>query len=145
MNYAMRMTIKTLAHIEIKEALDATAHDGSSELRQRVRKLSKQRLGEGQALLKLQALIERCRRATEERNDVVHSVVARELDGDFRRRHTDHKWQKLPTIAALEALAAQILELTKELNEARLEGFLAEALMKPLRRTSERGTYHPQT
>src|SRR5689334_9967563 len=145
MNYAMRMTIKTLAHIEIKEALDATAHAGSSELRQRVRKLSKQRLGEGQALLKLQALIERCRRATEERNDVVHSVVARELDGDFRRKDTDHRWQTLPTITALEALASQILGLTKELNDARLEGFLADALVKPSGGSSEPGRHPQQT
>ena len=72
----LRMTIKTFAGIEVNEALDATAFEGASLLRERVRKLAKQRLGEGQALLKVQAFVERCRRATEKRNEYVHSVWA---------------------------------------------------------------------
>ena len=52
LSHILRMTIKTFAGVEVNEALDATAFDGASMLRERVRKLAKQRLGEGQALVK---------------------------------------------------------------------------------------------
>ncbi|WHZ25331.1 MAG: hypothetical protein OJF51_000126 [Nitrospira sp.] len=130
LNHALRMTIKTLANLEVNEALDATAYEGASNLRGRIRKLAKQRLGEGQVLLKLEAIIERCRRATEKRNSYVHSVVGKELDGDACQKSEDHRWQPLPTSRDLKRLSDDILCLTKELNDARLEGYLSEALLK---------------
>ena len=130
LNHILRMTIKTLGRLEIGEALDATAYDGPSQLRKCIRKLARQRLGEGESLLKLQALLERCKRATDKRNEFVHSVWAKELDGEPARRGSDHKWQPLPTVLELNELGTEILYLTQALNQARLEGFLAEALAK---------------
>ena len=86
--------------------------------------------GEGEALLKLQAIVERCKRAKKKRNQLVHSVWAKELDGELARRGADHDWQPLPTTSELKNLSAEILDLTSDLNQARLEGFLAEALAK---------------
>lgn len=128
--HILRMLIKTLADLDVNEALDATAFDGASVLRERIRKLAKQRLGEGQALLKVQALVERCRRATDKRNEYVHSVWAQELDGEAMRRDTNHQWQPIPTVVELNALSRELLALTQELNHARLEGFIFEALAK---------------
>ena len=128
LDHILRMTIKTLAEVSIEEALDATAFVGSSALRDRVQKLARSRLGEGQALLKLQAILERCRRATEKRNDWIHSIWARELDGDPQLRTSDHKWTTPPSVEELQALADEIGRLTGELNKARLEGFIHEAL-----------------
>jgi hypothetical protein len=128
LTYILRMTIKTLTEVEVVEALDATALDSSSLLRERVRKLARKRFGEGSALVKVQALIERCRRATEKRNDYVHSVWAQELDGAAMRRDSRNAWQSIPTIAELSGLSQEILGLTQELNHARLEGFIFEAL-----------------
>lgn len=54
LNHILRMTIKSLARLEVLEALDATAYDSSSRLRERIGKLARQRLGEGEPLLKLQ-------------------------------------------------------------------------------------------
>src|SRR5262249_4942875 len=93
LNHMLRMTIKTLARLEVGEALNATAYDGSSQLRDRIRKLAKQRLGDGEALLKLQAIVERCKRATEKRNALVHSVWASELGGEPARRGANNDWQ----------------------------------------------------
>lgn len=128
LNYILRMTIKTLARLSVNDALDATARDGSAYLRDRIRKLARQRLGEGEPLLRLQAIIERCGRATDRRNDLVHSVWARELDGETVRQNSAYGWQAIPTAEELRALAAEIKSLTGELNEARLNGFLHEAL-----------------
>lgn len=130
LNHILRMTIKTLARLEIQEALDATAYDGSARLRERINKLARRTLGEGEALLKLQALLERCKRATEKRNELIHGVWAKELDGEAFRRASDHTWQRLPTADELKVLESEILTVTDSLNTARLEGFLAEALAK---------------
>lgn len=131
LTHILRMTIKTLARLEVSEALDATAYDGATRLRDRIKTLAKQRLGEGEALLKLQAILERCKRATEKRNDLIHSVWGKELDGEPFRRGNDHSWQPLPTVDELKTLGEEILKLTESLNHARLTGFLAEALVKP--------------
>lgn len=128
LSHILRMNIKTLAGLEVAQALDATAFDGASVLRDRIRKLAKQRFGEGPPLLKLQALLERCRRATDKRNDFVHSVWAQELDGEPMRRNGTQRWLPIPTVEQLQALSRELLELTSELNEARLEGFIQEAL-----------------
>ena len=126
----MRMTIKTLANLEVTETLDATAYDGAAKLRDRIKTIARQRLGEGEALLKLQAIIERCKRVSDKRNEFIHSVWGKELDGESFRRANDHSWQPIPTIDELTSLGKDILALTEQLNEARLFGFLSEALTK---------------
>ena len=63
----------------------------------------------------------------------MHSIVARELDGEAMYRDEDHGWKPLPTIEDLSQLEVDIRTLTNEINEARLMGFLAEALAKPTR------------
>jgi hypothetical protein len=47
------------------------------------------------------------------------------------RRGNDQKLYPLPTIPELQALSGEIDALTRELNTARLEGFLAKALAAP--------------
>jgi hypothetical protein len=76
---ALRMTIKDLTGVDQTEALDATVRDGSGELRERIRKLARQRLGDGAALVRLQALLTRVRRATDKRNELMHAVWGVEL------------------------------------------------------------------
>ena len=128
LDHILRMTIKTLAGLTPQQALDATASHGSALLRERIGKLANQRLGEGSALLQIQAILERCRRATQRRDDLVHGLWARELDGDPAMRTSDHAWKPIPTVEELNALTSELVSLTDELNNARLEGFLAAAL-----------------
>ena len=130
LNHILRMTIKTLARLRPHEAFDATAYDGSRQLRERIRKLARQRLGEGEPLLKLEAILERCRRVTERRNELTHGIWAKELDGEPMRKGSDQNWYPLPTLDELKALANQIWLLSDELNTARLDGFLSAALSK---------------
>src|SRR5690348_1923638 len=86
----LRMTVKTLAGVTVKEALDGTAFDGAATLRDRVRRFARRTLGEGTALVKLQAILERCHRATERRNELIHSLWAQELDGEALIWGADH-------------------------------------------------------
>jgi hypothetical protein len=129
LDYSLQMAIRTLADLEIDEARDATARDGSAMLRRRIKKLARERLGEGAPLLKLQAILNRCGRLTARRNRLVHGIVAQSWDGS-KTLMRDHgpDWQALPTIQELDTLANAITAITTELNHARLGGFLAEAL-----------------
>lgn len=133
LDYTLRMTIKALAETTPQEALDATAFQGSAMLRDRIDKLAKSRPGEGTALIRLQAILERCRRVTERRNELTHSVIARNLDmqaasHEPQFRTHDHNWKALPTLDDLGAVVRDIDSLIAELNTARVGGFISEAL-----------------
>jgi hypothetical protein len=134
---ALRMTIKDLTGVSQTEALDATARDGSRELGERIRKLARQRLGEGEALVRVQALLRRAARATEKRNEVMHSVWGTELDGGPMMRDDDHEFRPAPSLAELQKLGMEIARILDALLQARLDGFLSEALSrKPTRKPS---------
>lgn len=128
LNHILRMTIKTVAGLRVAEAIDATKYDGSRQLRERIRKLARKELGEGAALLKLQALLTRAGKLTDRRNELTHGLWAQELDGEAGIMAEHGELQPIPTVHQLKALAGEIAQLTAELNRERLEGFLCTAL-----------------
>ena len=65
---------------------------------------------------------------TEKRNWWIHSIWAKELDGDAKLRASDHSWRDPPTQQELATLSDEIARLAEELSLARLEGFIHEAL-----------------
>jgi len=126
----LRMTFKILAELPARQALDETLRDGSKKLRKRIRKLAKDRLGEGVAFASLQKLLKRAENATDQRNDVIHGVCGREVDDTIPQLllNDDHSMRPFPTAEELDDLAAELVAITKELNEARLEGFISTAM-----------------
>lgn len=128
MNHILKMTIKSLAGLTPAEALAATEYEGSSQLRERIKKIARKRLGEGTPLLKLQAILANSQKLTEKRNDLVHGLWAQELDGEAHVRDAFGNTRPLPTAQELRALGKEIEQLTNHLNEERLEGFLKQAL-----------------
>jgi hypothetical protein len=128
LNHILKMTIKSIAGITPAEASYALKYEGSRSLRERINKLSKKELGESKALLKLQALLGRAERVTEKRNKFIHGLWAKELDGDPGIMGVPGELHPLPTVEELKNLADEIAAITQELNEARLHGFLKEAL-----------------
>jgi hypothetical protein len=82
LDYSMKMAIRTLSGVAIDEAIDATERQSSRDLRERVRRLARKRIGDGEAFVRLEAILERARRATERRNELLHGLSAQELDGD---------------------------------------------------------------
>ena len=128
LNHILRMTIKTLASLTVAEAMDATKYDGARQLRETVKKLAKQKLGTCDEQLKLSAMITRAGRLTDKRNNLTHGLWAQELDGDPGVMGAPGELTPLPSAKELCALADELWALTKELNTARLEGFLKSAL-----------------
>jgi hypothetical protein len=128
LDYGLKMAVRSLAGITIREAIDATARQSSRELRDRVRRLARKRFGEGDVLVRLDAILERSRRATESRNELLHGLWAIELDGGPVMRTHGHEFRPIPPVAELEAVADDLAQIAKDLNFARLEGFLRDAL-----------------
>lgn len=128
MNHILKMTIKSLTGVTPGEAIAATMFESSAQLRDRVRKIARKRLGDGATLVRLQAILGNCKRLTERRNELVHGLWARELDGEAHVRDAYGGTKPLPTVEELRALAREIEQLTGQLNFERLEGFLKRAL-----------------
>ena len=129
LDYILRMTVKTITRLKIEEALDATERQTSTELRQRIRRLARQKIGDGRAFLLLEALLSRARRASEKRNELLHGLWAVDLeDGRQVFRHEGHQWRPQPTATELEEIAKEMAEVAFELNKLRLHGELHEAL-----------------
>lgn len=128
MTQILRMTIKSLENLTPEEAILATESDTASTIRRRILKLAEKRLGDGQALLKLQALVAECRHLSEKRNDLLHSVVGKQLDGDVKRRVRGNQWDDMPSVAELKDLSEKMHDVLQRLNQARLDGWLSKAL-----------------
>jgi hypothetical protein len=129
LDYALKMAVRSLAGISIDEALDATERQLSRELRDRMRRLARKRFGEGDVLVRLDAILNRSRRATERCNELLHGLWAYELDGGPVTRTHGREFQPIPTVEALEAVADDLAQIAKDLTSARLEGFLRDALV----------------
>lgn len=130
LNHILKMTIKSLTGVTPEEALKATTHEGSAQLRDRVRKNARKRLGEGAPLVKIQAILADCKRLTDKRNDLIHGLWAQELYGDAHIRDSYGNEKPIPTATELRELARELSDLTGHLNTERLEGFIFQALSK---------------
>ncbi|HXW84995.1 MAG TPA: hypothetical protein VEJ86_11355, partial [Candidatus Binataceae bacterium] len=125
LDYALRMCIRSLAGVTIEEARDATVYDGARMLRDRVRRLARMRLGDGQPLVKLQALLKRAGDLSEQRNSLTHHIIVRKQIGNIssafpaERLLPDHSWEALPSAVEVNKLAEALTALVKELNHAR--------------------------
>lgn len=128
LDHVLRMTVKSILNLSIREALDATERQGSHDLRKRVRKLAKQKFGESVTLVRLDALINRAHRATDRRNAILHNLWAQDLDDNPVIRDDDHTFRPAPLLAELDAVADELATVASELNDARFSGFLKEAL-----------------
>ena len=85
-------------------------------------------LGDGDALIKLQSILRRCQCASDKRNEYIHGLWAQDVEGEAALHDADGKRNTIPTVAELSALHKEIFGLAHELNEARMRGFLGEAI-----------------
>lgn len=74
--------------------------------------------------------MKRCEGVSEQRNELLHSPIARERDGEaFRMRaRGGSTWVELPKPEVLQALADETFKLVEEMNHARLSGLIGLAL-----------------
>ena len=127
LDYMLRLTIKSIAPRPFQEVVDETRHHGSPKLRNRARKLAKKKIGEGEALRRFDKLLGRSQGATDERNELMHNVIAHDKKGNPVVRDGEG-WHSIPTVRKLERIASELATVAADLNDARLEGFLKDAL-----------------
>jgi hypothetical protein len=133
LEYMLRLTIKSLSGKSIDEAFEETSYKTSRLLRDRIRKLARQRIGDGPALSQLKTLLTECKRASKQRNDYIHGVLVQASQGNVPKLRTESGWTEPPTVEQLNSLAQEIWNLTVKLESARANGFLYEALLQTKR------------
>jgi hypothetical protein len=126
----LKMFVRSFDETTIEEALEYIGYQGAAKLRKRVKKLAREQLGEGEALTMILELMKRCEDISERRNDLLHSPIARERDGEaFRMRaRGGNTWIELPEPEVLKALADETFDLVTEMNHQRLSGLIGLAL-----------------
>jgi hypothetical protein len=125
----LKMYIRSFGDLTIEKALDDVGFAGSKVLRERVSVLAKEKLGEGEVLDLVQGYLAGCERLTDQRNELLHCIIAREREGDrFFVRKRDASWADLPKAETLAALAHDMGALIMEMNHQRINGAIALAL-----------------
>ena len=124
----LRMTVKSLSGLSIQETMDATAPMKSYELREKIKKLFKQKSCDESAKTKLDSLLNKAKRFSEDRNRLIHRPWAKDSQGQWVVKEEDHAWGQPPSVKVLNQLADDIFQTAVELNAARLHGFIKEAI-----------------
>lgn len=129
LDYQLKMTIRMLTGVTPDQARKAHKRTGSAELRKLVLKHGERALGISADLIRLQALMAECEAATEQRNDYVHVIWAREFsdEGKGHLFDSDGSLRPLPTTADLDKLDGEIGRLIKAVGEAK-DGYLQSAI-----------------
>jgi hypothetical protein len=78
----LKMFVRSFDRSTIEEALQYIGYEGAVRLRKRVTKLATAQLGEGEPLAMIRGFMKRCKDVSERRNDLLHSPIARERDGE---------------------------------------------------------------
>ena len=128
LEYSLRMTVKSISGLSVQEALDATATMKVYELREKIKKLFKQKTRDESEKTRLDSLLNKAKRLSEERNILIHRPWARDSQGKWVVKEEDHTWGKSPSNEKLDQLANNIWKVAIELNAARLHGFIKEVL-----------------
>jgi hypothetical protein len=143
---ALKMFVRSFDETTIEAALEYIGYQGAAQLRKRVTKLATERLGQGEALTMILRFMKRCEEISERRNELLHSPIARELDGEafcMRARGGGNTWVELPKPEVLEALANETFVLVEEMNHERLNGVIDLALRQAATRSSKAPLQEP--
>lgn len=126
----LRYTVKTIAGLSVKEALDATFEEHISDVRKRVRKLFMEKKPQASNVSKLDALLGEAQRLSEKRNEFLHSAWSETEAGKTILKGEDYKWKEAPNKLQVDKVTAEILKLVEKINTARLNGFINDVLTK---------------
>ncbi len=129
MDDQLKMTIKTMLNLAPEEARIEYLRTSAEGLRKRVEALAKAMVDDG-TVQKLCEMTERCEILSDARNDVIHGLWGRELDGAHVVAAPDGSTNPAPTPIAMNDLARRIHEHRKRLTHDRLAGYLHEALQR---------------
>lgn len=120
----LKMCVKSLAGLSVKEAMLAYDRANTSEVRECIRKLFRQSSDDEKLRCKLLALLGEAKKIAEDRNNLIHRPWAISKSGDLLSPDEERIWTDPPAPAELDNLAKRISDLACRLNYERLHGFI---------------------
>jgi hypothetical protein len=126
----LRYTVKTLSGQSLGDALDATSQDRISDLRERIKQLFRELKPTAQEKCQLDALLQKAKLRSDKRNGYLHSTWSATHDGQALMKGERHLWGPAPSQHDVEKITLEILTLCKQLNEARLHGFISKVVTR---------------
>ena len=122
-----KFLIRNLAGMGMVEALQSTQFSRISDVQKTVKKLANRRQLPEEIVLRLNALLNRATLLSRERNKLLHTAIQMDRRGQIFQKRDDHTWGPAPSVADLDRLSKKIIQLSNEINEERLTGFIHRA------------------
>lgn len=130
----LRYVVKSIAGISVREALDVTNGDRTSDVRDRIKKLFKEKSPTAEEKTKLDMLLGAARRLSEMRNNFLHSAWSETSAGHAVLKGENHEWETAPNVDAVDAVVVEILSLVNTLNDERHFGFIYQVVERDKQR-----------
>lgn len=126
----LRYTVKTLSGFSGPKSLDPTKRKPISELRKRIKKRLKKHHPTAAETYRLDELLEKTKLLSGKRNSYMHRAWSETEAGQVILLEDDLRLGAAPPEAAIERLASEILALGKQINDARLHGFIHDVVQR---------------
>jgi hypothetical protein len=124
--HILKLTLKVVRNSTAKIQLSKLERTGPGQLRDLIQKEAASQVDQA-TVAKLSDLMKRCGQASKGRNEAMHTICAVEGDGEPMLYGSGGS-RKLPGWPELRRIERNIVAMTKELDLARRQGFLAVAL-----------------
>lgn len=128
LEHVQRLTVKTIEGLTVEEADNLLAHKGAKTVRIRIEESFAKKITQPEPRKELADLLEKCRKASQDRNNILHAVWVYDPNDTPLFRPKAGEWGPPPSIPEIEQVEKTILAVTYELNTARLRGFIRAAL-----------------
>jgi hypothetical protein len=133
---ALRYTIKVLAGLSVRDAMDATSEARMPQLRNRVRSLFKEKKPIEQEKAQLDALLLRGKRLLVKCNTYLHAAYAITASGKAVIQTETYSWGPAPSTDEVNMVTGELQALGNDIHEARLIGFISDVNRRSLERPS---------
>ena len=126
----LRYTVKTLSGLSGPKSLDPRKRKPISDLRKRIKKRFKKYHPTAAETYRLDELLEKAKLLSGKRNSYMHRAWSETEAGQVILHEEDLHLGAAPPEAAIERVASEILALGKQINNARLHGFIQEVVQR---------------
>jgi restriction endonuclease Mrr len=126
----LRYTVKTLSGLSGPKSLDPTKRKPISDLRKRIKKRFKKHHPTAAETYRLDELLEKTKLLSGKRNSYMHRAWSETEAGQVILHEEDLRLGAAPPEAAIERVASEILALSKQINDARLHGFIHDVVQR---------------
>lgn len=122
--------MKSLSGLSGPKGLDPTRRNPISDIRNRIKKRFKKHNPSATEISRLDELLEKAKLLSGKRNSYLHRAWSETEAGQAILHGEDLQLEAAPSEAVIERVASEILALRKKINDARLHGFIHDAVQR---------------